>query len=360
MTAEKNQLATRPADRLDGTFTDPKETQGRLKWAAQSGEANLVAPAPSVGVLPEGCAVSFSRVWAGSDCYSTGGGRFGLGKTTLNKIASAAGVSWDPIASGRLDDGSHPHYCRWRAVGSYVAFDGTRQVIVAEKEMDMREHSAQVEALQAKAKNGDASKQIREMRQHIQSHAETKAQLRAIRSLGVQTGYPSAELERPFVVARLMFTGETEDPVLRREFARMTAKAMLGGRTALFGGSELQPGAQPSPAPARLAPPPVSATMFDGDDDGDDYVPPGERYAPPERAAAAQAPAAQTQSAPLSLPAGASKGKPLQEAAPADLQYWSIRLNAALDEGTSRDATADARLLAAIDAEIDRRSQGAQ
>jgi hypothetical protein len=341
MSEQQNKLAKKAADRLDGTYSDPKDTGGRMQWAATSGEANLVAPSPTVGTLPEGCAVSFARVWAGSDCYSTGNGNYGLGKSTLQKIAAAAGISWDPMASGRLDDGSHPHYCRWRAVGFYVAFDGTRQTIVAEKEMDLREGSAQVDALNARAASkgraGRAGLQIQEMRLHIQSHAETKAQLRAVRSLGVRTGYSTDELQKPFVVARLMFTGETRDPVLRREFAMMTARSMMQGRSALFGNSGAPVlGASAAPPAALMAhtpPPPVGSTY-------DDETPPVGRFEAP----------------PNALPSGTT----LAQAANGELLDAANSLSAALDEGTSNSRDADERMIAAIENEIDRRAAGAR
>lgn len=54
--------------------------------------------------------------------------------------------------------------------------------------MDLRDGSPQIEALYARAQGGrkDPTNQIREMRLHIMAHAESKARLRAIRSIGVR------------------------------------------------------------------------------------------------------------------------------------------------------------------------------
>jgi hypothetical protein len=264
---------------------------------------HLVSPATQCGSLPEGCEVVIALVHVdgridrgkpmSSDIYPVGGGKFGLGKAPLDRIAGAAGVDWDPVLTRRLDDGRDPHYCMFQAVGTVRSFDGTRRTITGTKEMDLRDGSPQCEALAARKRDGsgDASTQIREMRLHILGHAETKAKLRAIRSLGIQTSYQSEELERPFAVARLMFTGRTQDPALRREFARMTAEAMIGGTRALYGATA---------APAL--PPPVSAPAAPaGSLDDDDYVPEpprqittaGERMpSEPRNAAPAATPAA--------------------------------------------------------------------
>src|SRR6185295_13684583 len=155
--------------------------------------------------------------------------------------------------------------------------------IVGEKEMDLREGSAQVQALwdRYKAKKAaferkgwktpnEPTGQIREMRLHILGHAETKAQLRAIRSLGIKTSYTVEELRKPFVVARLMWTGQTDDPQLRGIFAEKIADSMLSGRRALFGqGGESFAPNRSGPAPLKLAgAPPVGSVALDEDDDG--------------------------------------------------------------------------------------------
>jgi hypothetical protein len=122
-------------------------------------------------------------------------------------------------------------------------------------------------------------------------HAETKAKLRAIASMGVKRSYKPSELGKPFAVARLMFDGHSEDPVLRREFALMKARRAIDGRAALYGGD----------APRRLPafrghqPPPPGSVVDDPDDlGGADYdtsgtdVPPVSSAAPAQPAAAEQ------------------------------------------------------------------------
>ena len=366
--------------KIQGEHTNAQELQGIMEWAKHN--ANLVAPSPAVGTLPEGFAVSLSVIHVdpqSDDVYDVGGGKLGLSKSPLQRISTASGVSWDAQMSRRLDDGSDPHYCHYRAVGSVEQFDGTELQIVGDKEMDLRSRSAQVETLweryhAAKAQwdSGRSRRkyppkeptgQIREMRLHLLSHAQTKAQLRAIRSLGVKTGYSSEELAKPFVIARLMFTGRSSDPALQRELSMMVAARHLGGRRALYGGSPDQPYAlspprrvhQPPPvaqaAPAAVAehpPPPVSSDSNIVDE-------------PPDSDPAPAAPAPQQQSSAgpsgLTIPFGDSRGTPIEDADDKDLEWCvkAIATKLASGESPPRFRAGDEALVAGMRAELDRR-----
>ena len=229
----------------------------RMGWALEN--AHLISPATSVGAMAPGFGVALSVVTVDpkADTYPVGNGKHGLSKTVLQKIGAALGVSWDPHASGRLDDRRHPHYCAWRAVGTYKSFDGTELQLVAEKEMDLRAGSPQLV--------GKTDRQIAEMRLHLQSHCETKAQLRALRSAGIKTSYTVDELGKPFVAARLYWTGETSDPALKREFARMNAEAFLNAKRSLYS-SRPETTARPQSL-GMLAAPPVGTNKLDPDDE---------------------------------------------------------------------------------------------
>jgi hypothetical protein len=209
------------------------------------------------------------------EVYPVGGGKLGLSAVTLSKIGAAASISWDPDKSGRLDDGSHPHYCHYRAVGRTRNFDGTVRVLTGEVEIDAREGSPQIDEIQQKAaareadrtyngkRDGGAS-QILELRKFLLRHAERKAKSRAIADLGMKRSYTKAELAKPFAVANLMFTGQTDDPELKRAFAHKIADSFLGASAALFGGAQAQ---QPRrELVARSAPPPLLA-------EGEDFEP---------------------------------------------------------------------------------------
>lgn len=266
------------------TLHDPAELTRQLRSHAE--RFHLVTPATSVGVLPPGCSVSISYVTVDTSTERGGpgevyavGDKLGLSGSTLKKIAAAAGLDWDPQQCGRLDDGRDPHYCHYRAVGYVRAFDGSMRTVTGEVEIDAREGSPLIGEIREKAAarsqkygkpNDGGASQILELRKFLLRHAESKAKNRAIADMGVKRSYTKSELEKPFAVARLQWTGETSDPELKREFAMMHAERMLDGTSALYGRRSAMP-AQPQPSPRALqghAPPPVGAV----NDDPDDYL----------------------------------------------------------------------------------------
>lgn len=210
--------------------------------------------APAAGcAIPDGCGIAWTTTFidVARDTYPIPGGtKRGIGKEGLNKIAMGMGVSWDPERSRRLDDGRDPHYCRYLAVGKLRDADGTWIDIFDEKELDLREGSAYLNS--GGAKGGPMSEaQVSQQRSNIQSLAITKARNRAIRGRGVACAYEPKDLEKPFVSFRLMFTGDSNDPEIRR----MKAKAMLDSDRMLYGEPR-----QLSAAPAGRPAPPVGST----------------------------------------------------------------------------------------------------
>lgn len=274
---------------VTGSFRDTTRATSALQQAMSMG--HLVAPAPVCGSLPEGCALALAAVTVDvrNETYELSGKR-GLSKVALDKIAGAAGLSWDPVLSRRLDDGSDPRYCHYKAVGKVRDFDGTVRTLQGEVEMDARDGSPLIEAIitKAKKKNRDPRDQILELRQFLIRHAESKAKNRAIRSLGVRTSYEERELAKPFLVAKVQFTGETNDPEIRKMFAEKTAESFLGATAQLYGGRA--PELPPPTAPAAIgdgthAPPPVGSvgpSDADIETEGEEELPPARTSAPNE------------------------------------------------------------------------------
>jgi hypothetical protein len=347
---------------LQGNYRSAREVNQRL--ASANSRAHLVAPATAVGALPEGTAIALNVVTVdardmkeGGEIYSPGGGRWALARSVLNRIAAAAGVSWDAQLSGRIDDGSDPKYCHFRSVGWYRSFDGTDLQITGEKEMDLRDGSPQLV--------NKSEKQIRELRFHILAHAESKAKNRAIRSLGLKPTYSKTELEKPFVAAKLVWTGQSDDPELKRLFAEGTMQRMLGGSRALFGP------AAPAAAPTQRqlkTPPPVSATPAARHDDcgPGDYIdaplPPAsdEGVIDAHGEPAQQARPPSNRGGSFAIPGGREKGTALAEASDSTLEWWRNKIATDLDNGTTKEQfrAKDEALLEAMEAELARR-QGA-
>lgn len=267
-------LATQLVNVPVGAIREAAAATSALVKARELG--HLISPAPAVGNLPEGCAINVSAVVVDieRETYAMSGTtERGLSKVALDKIAGALGVDWDPQLSQRLDDGSHPHYCHFQAVGRLRNFDGTWRTIQAHKELDLRDGSALIEDILAREakKQEDATpqkpyrgdggrKEIAGKRLHILSLCETEARLRAVRSMGLRTGYTREELAKPFVIAQVSFDGYSEDPEARAQFREGIMANFLGASRSLYGKppvKELQ----------QHTPPPLSAYGDAGDDE---------------------------------------------------------------------------------------------
>jgi hypothetical protein len=281
---------------LGASMHDPAAVTAKLQEL--SAGYHMVGPATKVDGMPAGCGVAIAFVTVNPDASKEGpgdvyhvGDKLALSGATLAKIGAAAGVSWLPQQCGRLDNGSEPHYCHYRAVGQVRNFDGSVRVLTGEVEIDARDGGAAEVEIRTKAVDradkGDS--QLLELRKFLLRHAERKAKNRAIADMGVKRAYTKAELEKPFAVARLMFTGQSDDPELRRMFAAKTADAMLGGMAALYGGeapAQLPPPAAPHVehhTPAQFAghsPPPLAVRQHH-DTTGHEPPPDSEPYGAP-------------------------------------------------------------------------------
>lgn len=341
----QTQIVQRRAEtmQLASTSRDPASISAKLQHAAEN--YHLIAPATSIGALPEGMAVTTSAVLVDvkNETYRVGA-KVALSKSALDRIAAAAGVSWDPTFSRRVDDGADPLYCHYKAVGTLRSFDGTIRTIVGEKVMDMRAGSA--------ALAGKQATEVAMQRTHLLAHAETKARLRAIRSLGLRTSYAPEELEKPFVAARLQFTGQTDDPGLRREFAVMAAQSMLGASSALYGRQAAPEPVQSAPAlPAPQPAPPVGSVH---DEDDEPAQAPAPRAAAPARASTASGPVPE-------FMFGRQKGRKITDLdVPAsDLEWYAGAVEQSIaDPSKARFRDSNQRVLDAIRAELDARASG--
>jgi hypothetical protein len=237
---------------ITGSSRDPAHITAMLQRAAQV--AHVVTPVSSCPELAEGIGIVTSAVLVqDADVYEIpgGGGKVGLAKSALDRIAMALGLRWEQ--STRLDDGRTRHYACFQVVGSYLLPDGSRATCMATKEVDLRDGSPAAATMSAK--------QLAGARLHTLSLAESKAKNRAVRSLGVRPAYTRDEVRKPFVCLRATFTGTSSDPELRRAFGLMIAQNALSARAALYGDAP----AAPRLPPGRPAPP---VGQVDHDDDG--------------------------------------------------------------------------------------------
>lgn len=260
--AANGQAIERPAPAA-GLELSASDAAAVTQWfAANKSRFNLVTPSTIVQSLPEGCEVAVSMITINPDTnagevFKTDSGKLALTGMSLAKVSAAAGISWDPAQCHRVDDRSDPRYVEYQAVGGWRLFDGTFVTESAHRAVDLRDGSDEIEKM--------TDKQLAQQRKFILPLAETKAKNRVIRRLGIKSGYTAEELKTPFAVARLMWTGRTEDPELRRTFAVMKAEQMNASGAALFGppqaprqyaapGARVSPslGAPQAPAPSAL------------------------------------------------------------------------------------------------------------
>lgn len=247
---------------LDNIQAITRQAYDRPNAATEALEAvaklcHLVSPAPVVASLPAGCELGIASVLVdvANETYPLpSGGKRGLDRVALAKIGAAAGVTW--VSSRRQDDGKDPHYCEWQAVARIRLFDGQLRDCPGSVTLDLRENLGTdwqeiVEQAAKATPRRDPAKQLLEARKFIRRIAESKAMNRAIAALGIRRAYTQAELGKPFAVARVMFTGKTDDPELRREFAKIIAQSFQQGSTQLFG---------PGPEPVPLLMPPEEPT----------------------------------------------------------------------------------------------------
>jgi len=198
--------------------------------------------------------------------------RIGLGKTALERIGAAAGASWIPGLTGRVDDARDPHYCHYQAWVRFQDLDGSYREYPGECEIDLRDGSPQVLDIIRKAERPDKSGktrdpkvQLAEARKFIQRQCASKAMLVALRRPGLRHWYTREELTtKPFAVTKLIFHGRTQDPALKAVFAKIIADRFSGAARQLFGSA---------PSTPRHAPPPVGTVPIEahGEDMGDDF-----------------------------------------------------------------------------------------
>ncbi|HEY3498555.1 MAG TPA: metallophosphoesterase [Polyangiaceae bacterium] len=203
----------------DALTHDPVAITERLTELAET--CHLVSPVRNVDTLPEGYAVSidFVRVSATDSrevSESEDGKSLLLSAKKLQEIGVAAGIKFSPSESGRKGDTSDPHYYEFCAVGETLHIDGTPRACIGEISLDARDggEAAKEQIARAVSSGRDPELELGRFRRFIHSHAETRAQARAVTNgLGLRREYSPEELDKPFAIARLVYTGRRPGPL---------------------------------------------------------------------------------------------------------------------------------------------------
>jgi hypothetical protein len=350
--AQSGALAPRQPTTNDvaGNFTNPDDIRVRLERAAKY--FNLIGPA-TAATPPIGCEIAINSILLSSDpskgdVYDAKGGKWGLSKSAIDRIALAAGVK--VVESTMLNYASR--MCSYRVTVEVRRFDGSTVHQTATKLMDLRPGSPYLASL--------TELQAKQQLAMLPAHTETKARLRATRALLGIRSYTAEELRLPFVTAAIMFTGRTEDPELKKLFAVGMMQQFLGASSSMYAGQQQQPLQQlGAAAPAigmlgsgghALPLTHVATTggyaAVDLTADADDEPYDGETGEVTTKVVAPGDPAR------IYMPGKKGEAKLIKDAADKDLVYWAGRIQTALDEGTSSFPDKDAEKLATIKAQI--------
>ncbi len=183
-------------------------------------------------------------------------------KPALMKIAHAAGIVWNWTECKRLDDHRDVDYVSFQAVGAIRKTNGEWVPLKATKEIDIRviaeeleiQYEEKVDDLISNKKLQPADrdvwikknlrKAVVQWRKHKLRRCETGAYLAVIRAaLSLKHAYTKDELLRPFIVPRVDFAPDYNDPEVRRLIMTQGLKAtaeLFGGAPALMAGQEIQ------------------------------------------------------------------------------------------------------------------------
>lgn len=214
-------------------------------------------------------------------------------KQALMKLSVCAGVIWSPTETRRTDNGASRDYISYKAVGGIKKADGQPVFFSAEYDIDfevMKEELIEQYTKKAEQKNkqGEYYKKTAKERQEyvefcvnrdmIQKRkfklrlCEAGAMNRVLRMLlGLKQAYTTAELSKPFVMARIVFRPDFSDAAVRKQFVDASIKAMTG----IYGPQALDQEVRNSK--------PIDITPLPEDDAETDKQPDAEPGAPAEQ-----------------------------------------------------------------------------
>ena len=236
--------------------------------------AHLLLPSTYIPEIPKYHTVAVDQVNLSSDTKEGDvypqQKKLALTRQGLMKLANAAGMIWDPNRSRRLDDRTDKDYVVYQAVGGYKKLDGSPLFMKAEYDLDFEIIRDEIEeGYEGKRKKWETDTWFKKMstdqqdayinkcirrdvlqkRKHKIKLAETGAMTRVIRGLlNLKSAYTVPELKKPFIVVRLVFQPDYDDPETK---SRMAAAA-VGAIAGVFGPAATQsallpPGTQESP-----------------------------------------------------------------------------------------------------------------
>lgn len=251
---------------------DAQSLQATLEKFRKEG-AHLLLPSTFIPEIPKYHTVAVDQVVLSSDTIEGDvypqQNKLALTRQGLMKLANAAGMIWDPNRSRRLDDRTDKDYVVYQSVGGFEKLDGTPLFMKAEYDLDFEVIRDEIEEGYEAKRNKDwvtgkykkdwfikmsdeqkeafvqkcIRRDVLQKRKHKIKLAETGAMTRVIRGLlNLKSAYTVPELKKPFIVVRLVFQPDYDDPETK---SRMAAAA-VGAVAGVFGPAATQPALPPA------------------------------------------------------------------------------------------------------------------
>lgn len=184
--------------------------------------------------------------------------KYAITKQGLMKLSVCAGIIWHPMETRRTDNRNDKNYVSFQAVGGVRKADGTPVFMKAEYDLDFdvvadeleEQYRNKAEGYEAKPddngwwmkkspeeKEAYIQKCIRrdllQKRKHKMKLCESGAMTRVIRALlGLKSTYTKEELEKPFVVPRIVVQLDYSDPTVKAKLMDAAIRAQTG----IYGG----------------------------------------------------------------------------------------------------------------------------
>lgn len=255
------------ADQLAPYQAHTQRIREEIKKLKESG-ANMLLPSERIEVFSEFHMPVIDQVFLSTkvdngDIYEDPQkkGHFRISAQGMEKLANCAQIAWDPDKTGRIDRESD--YMSFQAVGSIRQPDGTlSRPMVGHYHKDLEVIEEDLRDQYRKKGSADkktgaeleryvefcTTRDMRQERRHLLSKCETGAKCRVIKKLlNLKAGYTRAELEKPFVIVRIEFRPNYNDPDVKKFLLLAGVQAATG----LFGAQ------RPllAPAPIDVTPP---------------------------------------------------------------------------------------------------------
>lgn len=226
-----------------------KAIQSQIAGAVKD-KANLLMPQQILSDIPAMHNVTIEYVTISSkmedgDIYPKQGDatKFILTKQGIMKLCACAGVEWNWQYCQRTDNGKDRNYISYRVVGAVRKLDGSWMSLQGEYDMDFEvleddlrnqyKHKCKTwnksQAEKDAYVESSTNTELIRLRRYKMGRCETGAMLRALRGLlTLKNSYTKSELDKPFVIARLAFQPDYNDPEIRKQFISAATQAIHG------------------------------------------------------------------------------------------------------------------------------------